>query len=518
MSFPRRLPLGLCLLALVALVLAGCGASSGSSGSSAQGPDPATLVPADAAAYGEAVVHPEGETASGVLAAVRKVSLVQDPGAALVRLIDKAGRRNDRHESYVKDIEPWLGSRIGGFLTIPPGGNGNPDACLIAASRDRSALQAEIARQRSDRSTRAGGSYRGVAYDVERSGSAPVAAVGDFLVLCSSRRAFDAAVDASKGAPSLAGSKRYTDAVGSLDANRLAFLYGDPHEIATQVRAIDGVSAKVKDFLDAPRFADAAPITLALTARADQIALELAGGTSLLGSAAAASGSEVSVGGLPGDAWLAAATPPLGPLIREALDSAGVHAQATAQVRGALGLDLDRDLLDPLGSLALFARGNGVLDLGGGALLQLRDAHAAQQLLTRIETIAGAASGGPVHSVAGGFELQVPQSPQPIVVLAKGDKIAAGYAASSAHDLLDPQQRFDDSTAGKAALASLGDGYTPSLVLIVPPIARLLSSLDQLDVANLSPVLPYLRAYRSLAAGAKRDGDRTVVRIVAALR
>ncbi|HEU4701106.1 MAG TPA: hypothetical protein VFS37_01390, partial [Conexibacter sp.] len=119
---------------------------------------------------------------------------------------------------------------------------------------------------------------------------------------------------------------------------------------------------------------------------------------------------------------------------------------------------------------------------------------------------------------ARGFQAQIPQSPQPIVVLAKGDKLAAGYAASSAEELLDPQQRFDESSAGKAAIDTLGDGYEPSLVVIVPPIVGLMRALDQLQIADLAPAIPYVEAYRSLAVGTKLDGDRTVVRIVAALR
>jgi hypothetical protein len=185
-------------------------------------------------------------------------------------------------------------------------------------------------------------------------------------------------------------------------------------------------------------------------------------------------------------------------------------------------LDLDRDLLDPLGGLGLFMRGTSLLDMGGGALLQMTTAAAAQRLLTQIEAIVGGGAGITTHPVAvsgaRGFQLQLPQSPQPIVVLAKGDKLAAGYAASSAQDLLDPQERFDESSDGKAAVATIGDGYTPSFVLIVPPLAGLLRSLDQLDVADLSSVLPYMNAIRSLAIGTKRDGDRVTVRLVAALR
>ena len=166
--------------------------------------------------------------------------------------------------------------------------------------------------------------------------------------------------------------------------------------------------------------------------------------------------------------------------IRNALDGAGVHDEAAAQVQQNVGLDLDRDLLEPLGGLGVFARGESPLDIGGGALLQMTDAAAAQRLLTRIQAIVGAGLNAPTRplavSGARGFQVQIPQSPQPIVVLAKGDRLAAGYAASSAQDLLEPQQRFDESSDGKAAIDTLGDGYTPSFVLIVPPLAGLAES------------------------------------------
>jgi hypothetical protein len=263
-------------------------------------------------------------------------------------------------------------------------------------------------------------------------------------------------------------------------------------------------------------------VTASLTATADEIAIEASGGAQVTDALNGDSDAEVTVGQLPGDSWLALATPPLGPIVRSALAAAGVHDQAAAQVRQNVGLDLDRDLLAPLGGLGIFVRGGSPLDIGGGALLQMTSAAAAQRLLTRIEAIVGAGLGAPTRplavSGARGFQVLIPQSPQPIVVLAKGDRLAAGYAASSAQDLLDPQARFDESSDGKAAIDTLGDGYTPSFVLIIPPLAGLLRSLDQLQVADLSSVLPYVDAYRSLAIGTKRDGDRTSVRVVAALR
>src|SRR5215217_6377166 len=88
----RRLPQGARLLALVALlialVVAGCGGSDSAS-SSSDGPDPATVAPADAAVYGQAVVRPSGDMKTDVVAAARKVLLVDDPGAELSRLLDE---------------------------------------------------------------------------------------------------------------------------------------------------------------------------------------------------------------------------------------------------------------------------------------------------------------------------------------------------------------------------------------------------------------------------------------------
>ncbi|MFL5816790.1 MAG: hypothetical protein ACJ76L_04225, partial [Conexibacter sp.] len=72
----RRLPHGAALLALIALLIAlvaaGCGGSDSTS-SSSDGPDPATVAPADAAVYGQAVVRPSGDMKAGVVAAARKV-------------------------------------------------------------------------------------------------------------------------------------------------------------------------------------------------------------------------------------------------------------------------------------------------------------------------------------------------------------------------------------------------------------------------------------------------------------
>jgi hypothetical protein len=509
----RRLPHGvrapLALLLALLIVLAGCGGDDASPTADA-GPDPATIAPTSAALYGEAIVRPSSEQEEDALAAARKVFRVPDPGAKLAEALDDVSTTGVR---YARDIEPWLGQRIGGFVTVPSSGSSDPDWALALAIADHDAFEAARPRlRRGDRHDV--GSYRGVSYDGDRDGETYSAQVGDFYV-GGSLAGLRAAIDASRG-DSLADAERFTDAIDAVPDDALAFGYADPRALVPALEQGDAPPAKRRALARLAR----SPIVASLTANADEIAIEGSGETSL--GDEFSNGAEVRVGQLPGDAWLALATPTLGPLVRQVLDSAGVHPQARAQVRERLGLDLDRDLLEPLGGLGLFARGESLLDLGGGALLQMTDAAAARRLLTRLQTILAAGADLPVHpiSVRGGdgFDVQIPRSPLPITVIAKGDKLAAGYGSSSAEDLLDPQQRFDESTAGKAAIATLGEGYEPSFVLIVPPIAALLRALDQIEVADLAPAIPYVNAYRSLAIGMKRDGDRTTVRIVAALR
>lgn len=514
---PSRLPHGLRAFALLAallgaLVAAGCGSSG--TNPAGGGPDPATLAPAEAALYGQLVVRPSGDMKSGVEAALRKVLRTQRPGAALRRLLDK-----DRSHGtfFSRDIEPWLGRRAGGFLLMPAAGGRKPEGAVALPIADRGSFDAALARMRSHGAERPAGRYRGVAYDRDAGGAGEYeAAVGDFYV-DGTLAGLRAAIDAFKGGASLAADSRYKDAVAAVPSEALAFVYADPSAIAAGVGTHAGATRALL-----ARYAGAKPVVASLTATGDRIALQATADRSVTGDLGGSSNGQPTVGQLPGGAWLALATPPLGPTIKGALDAAGVHAQAAAVVQRRTGLDLDKDVLDPLGGLGLYVSGGSPLDLGGGVLLQLSDAAAAQRLLTEVETVLAAGAHLAPHplalSGARGFEVTVPQSPQPIAVLAKGAQLAAGYAASSAQELLAPQQRFDASPAGKAAIASLGDGYTPSLVLIVPPLAGLLRTLDGMQAIQVASALPYLSAYRSLAVGGKRDGTRTTLRVVVALR
>jgi hypothetical protein len=168
----------LLLSCLLAGVLAGCGSESGSGGADA---DPATLVPASAALYVEAVVRPEGEQREGAMAAMGKVLRTADPERRLRELIEKEAREEGSDFDYDRDVKPWLGKRAG--VTVSDLQADEPSVLIAAAATDTGkAIEAiEKERKRSKEKSREG-SYEGIDYRVDGDGMA-VGAIEDFLVV-----------------------------------------------------------------------------------------------------------------------------------------------------------------------------------------------------------------------------------------------------------------------------------------------------------------------------------------------
>jgi hypothetical protein len=512
-SIGRRL-LALVTLGLAALLIAACGGSSGSRGSADA--DPASIVPRNAAIYGDAVVRPEGDLGAGVKTAIRRVARIDDPGPRLIEALD----RSLRPDTYERDVEPWLGRRAGVFVLATPGTTfDQPDFGIVVAVRDRDAAAKVVERMRTRGELRKGGSYRGIAYDLDRRDGTPTALVGDFLVATASVRTLRAVVDASKGS-SLAESTRFGDVERTLDNDRLAWIYADPSMLLPLVPASARDDPRAKRLLSSPQLASAAPVAATLTMRADRIALEASAGSDSL-PPQTPGGGKTELGSLPGDAWLALATPLLGPAIRNALTQSGQQRLVLEQVRRATGLDLERDVLSWLGGASAFVRGTTPLDIGGGIALGSRNPDASRRAVAKLRRLIDRTRITPTSPLvlagARGFAIKLSGSPQPIVVLARGDRVVIGFAASSARDLLEPQQRFDQSDRGKSAIASLGEDYHPSFVFVVDPLVSVLRMFGAND-PEVARVLPFLGAYRSIAIGTKTSGDRSSARIVASLQ
>lgn len=500
-------------LLLVTCTLAACG-SEDEQKAAAPSDGPATLVPSNAIAYGEVLVRPEGDVEEGVVTAARRMLRVSDPGRELRRLLDEGLEETDRNV-FSEEIDPFLGDSIGGFLLIEnPAEAESPDGAVIIEVRDQAAAERALARDADPDDRRA--TYEGVEYTVDADDGSAYGFVDDHLV-GGTEEGFRAAVAASRGR-SLADEERFTDAADGLPEDRLAWGYAEPRMIVELLREqaladpeLRGALEGQEDQLD--RALGSEPITMALTARADQVVFEFASGSAELPQAG---DSAVKLADLPGEAWAALAAPLDGETITEQLRQSEVYDMAATEVRNVLGLDLDADLLGWLDGVAAFVGGTSLTDAAAGIVLGSSDPAATERAVDGIERFAkrSGLSTTPTTGGGHGFQARFPQVPQPLALLADGDKLALGLGVASAREALDPESPLSETEPGKSAIESLGDGYEAGFLLVPGPLMSLLEGFGIDQDPDFAEIRSYVSAYRSIVAGTKQDGDRVSAKFV----
>jgi hypothetical protein len=522
LSFRRRMrPLAVAAaVALSATFAVACGSNDEKSASSPTD-GPATLAPSSAIGYAEVLVRPSGDVAAGVETAARRMLRVNDAGGELRRLLDEQLDDSDRGV-FSRDVDPFLGDTIGGFLLIENARQAeNPDGAVIISVRDRDAAQRFLEQQEARGDLGQRSSYAGVDYWTDARDGSAGGLVGDFLV-AGTDVGFRAAVDASRGG-SLADESRFSDAVGALPDDRLAWAYAEPRAIVELLReqaASDPqLGAQLSDQLQQQqaqieRAIGNEPITAALTARADQVVVDFTSGSAEL--PAAGGDGAVALGSLPGAAWAALSTPPLGDTLISTLRESGQYDEVARMLRAATALDVERDVFGWLGGIGAFVSGTSPLDLGAGIVIGSTDAAASQRFVARLEQFAGNA-GLPTTPTTGagrGFQIKIPDLPQPIAVIAQDDKVVIGLGVSSTRDAVKPSETLGDTEPGKSAIASLGDGFEPAFVLVPGPLLTLVGALGLDRDPEFQSALPYLTAYRSIVAGSRSADGKTTGRLV----
>jgi Protein of unknown function (DUF3352) len=278
-STVRATPLTVAVL--LAAALGGCGSSS-PTGTSAS---PATVTPASAPLYVDAVVRPEGSLKTNATSAASTLTGRPKPFEGLLRLL--AGP-SGKTPNYAKEVEPWLGVHAGVFLStidlarveglvggellkkaLSEGLAGVEAALadLTIASDRRSVgqggLQAElsssaaqgalvldttdVAKARSFLEAQAHSvgarttSYRGVAFQVAPDGVAE-GIVHRFAVI-GSEAGFKSVIDTAAGSPALAQATGYAKLSSTAEAGALANVYFSPEELARAGRTGGGGSS-----------------------------------------------------------------------------------------------------------------------------------------------------------------------------------------------------------------------------------------------------------------------------------
>jgi hypothetical protein len=357
------------MLGLLAVAVAGCGSRSGVSSAS-----PAQIVPAKALVYVEAVVRPQGSQSSDAQSALTRL-VGRNPVPNLQNALQKSFSGSGLN--YKKDIQPWLGQRIG----IAVMGFSTSQLVLIAPTNNQSAALAALDKAEKNAHLTST-SYRGTNYQVGNDNGKPVAVgiVGKNAVV-GGPAAFKSVIDASKGS-SLASNQTYSGAVGGVDSGAIVRGYVDGASLIGALASSPSIAnlppasrQALNSALQSGQLRGGA--AFGLTMKPKTISFEVRA-TSHRNS----SGSGADVSGLPEASWIALATGALNTTELTSVFNSNPAAGAALNLfRQRYGIDLMRDVLPALGPMKLAVQGNALPALQAGLSIAPSNLAAAGRVL-----------------------------------------------------------------------------------------------------------------------------------------
>lgn len=508
---------------LVALVVAcGGGAASGDA-------DPASAVPANAMLYAELAIRPEGDLREDALAAAGKVLNTSDPEGKIRELLDKAlAEEGEQDLDYDRDIKPWLGERAAVWLNTRLDDEGDPSGSVVVdVTNGEDAMGAIRRGAKSNGDTLKKQSYNGVDYEVDEDGVA-AGVVDDELLLIGPEPEVKASIDAHKG-DSLAEADRYKQGVDALEDERLAHFFLDTRALFRLAMQSSPNDEDTQTFQQLIPIDKLPPVVGSFQANGDRLALDVAmRGDSLrdLGPLAAGwgGGSTPLTKELPGDAWAAFGIPKYGETLKKTINAYAGALGGPAmkqQLRNQYGIDIDADVLDWIGDVALFVRGDTLESLDGAAVIAVTDAAKAEKGFSKLIGLLQAAGGVKARPVTvdgadTAFAVSSPDAPKPIVLARSSERVVIAYGAEAAKAAFSPSSTLGDSELYRNGTEALGD-LDPAFLLSMPSVIKLVDASGSAD-AEFDQARPYLEAYDVVAYGFEGDDDGGRFRLVAGLK
>ena len=516
MSRPLRYALPAAAAALLAI--AGCGDEDVDSG-------PAAVVPESAPVYLDVSLRPEGEAREGAEAALGRILDSEDPGPKVIELTERVAAAEGEDFNYEEDVEPWLGEKFAIFLTTIGGDTTDSEGGFVFETTDPDRAL-DYLRTAPD-STGRTEEYEGVEYEFDSDGEV-FGAVDDFIV-GGDEAAFKAAVDSADD-ESLADSDEFSEAADDLPDDSLATFYLPPERFFDAVNDQE-LDAQSRSLLDQAlgEFGDQ-PVLGGLTASEDGVTVEFSAG---------GGGVETSESGLlaeiPAEAWLAVGFADVGAAVQNAIEQVdrvgfpGLDAAAVReQLRGRSGINLEQDVIEPLGDAAIFVQGTTQRDLGGALIIETSDPAGSGELLAKLQTLIAREGGrevkvAPLASAGGdqGFQITDPTGglPQPIRVVQRDDRIIAGYGGAAVDQALSGAEApsLSASATFKSAQEVLGDLGVDAFLSFAPVLALAESAGVTAD-PGYQQAKPYLDGLDFLAVGSGADDDRSLLRLIVGLK
>jgi hypothetical protein len=451
----------LAALAAAALVFAGCGGGSSSSSDDLAGfAAPGSLV------YVEGTLKPSGELKSNVDSLAQAVGGIDNLGEYVVSKLEDSARGEGEPVDYAKEIEPWLGEKAGvSFKGLKDGNLTKP--VIVVESTDAVATQEFVDTQaKQSKVPYKDASYEGVDFKVGGSKGSAIGVVGEALVMAAGGESdFKAAVDASKG-ESLADESRFEDAISAASDGSLVDAYVDVGGLI-EASGNGGIDPQAEEILKTAGIDPSEATAVAsVIPGSSQVEVDL---SSDLGGEEAPSGdASALIGSLPADSFAALGASNFGDQVKKAideLDASGIPGQVPPnQLKSslsAIGIELDK-IATSLEDAAVFAQGNSKSSLGGALVLTSGSNEAAKTVANLGVLLRRTGSPGVTavtSSGASGFSIHTAElGKKPLVVVAKGDRVAIGYGLAPALQGLSTEgETLSGLVSYKAAVSSLGD-------------------------------------------------------------
>jgi hypothetical protein len=369
------------------------------------------------------------------------------------------------------------------------------------------------------------GSYEGVEFKVGGKNGNAIGVTDGFLLVAEDEATFKAALDASNG-DALADESNFTDAIAEATEGSLADVYVDIGGLIEQ--SGDQIDPQARQLLEGAGIDPSEATAVASVVPAsDQVEVEI---SSDLGGEEAPPSGDVSelLGSMPGDAFAAVAASGFGDQLQEAideLDKSGIPGEVPPNklksTLKAMGIDLDKIAVS-LEQAAAFAEGSEEGNLGGALVLTTDGSGEAKETVANIGTLLrnfGAKGVTAVTGKASGFSIRSEDlGHYPLVIVAKGDRIAIGYGLAQTLRGIDA----DGATLGEdpsyeAAVSALG-GTPISAYVDGPGALTLAEALVPRDDADFWEATRYLKKIEYVVLGSETGGDRATAKLIAGVK
>jgi hypothetical protein len=512
------------LAILAAIVVAGCGESDSAGSDSA--PSPAELAQPGSLVYVEGDLRPTGELKANVDSAASTIAGVDNLGDFIVSKLEDSAQGNGKPVDYATEIDPWLGKTAGVAFSHLENDGDLSDPLIAIETTNATAAQGFIDKQ-ADGSAEPSkdGSYEGVDFTLGGSEGNAVGMIDEYLVIADGEKDFKAAVDAADG-DSLGGEDRFQTAFAATSNGSLADVYVDVGGVLEQ--SGDKIDPQAQEVLQGSGVDPSEATAVAsVIPGSNEIEVDL---SSDLGGEEAPSGdvSEL-LGSMPAGAAGAFAVSGFSDQLQEAidnLDEAGIPPDLPPdKLKSTLsqaGIDLDK-IAGSLEDAAVFVAGSGENDIGGAMVVTSDGSDEAASAIASLGTLLRGAKVPGVTAISGnaaGFSIRSTElGPKPVVVIARGTRIAIGYGVAETRAGLNAGSgaTLSGSADYKAAVSSLGK--IPISAFIDGPAAlRLAEALVPRDETDFWEATPYLKKIRFLALGAGPGSDPATAKLIAGLQ